>query len=313
MSETSTRELHGVWAAQPIAWDDREQFDPAAYESDIAYLCSAGIHGIYSGGSTGEFYALDFDDFVATNTVMLRTAAAAGVPVQVGVTALGTREVERRSRWAADHGAAGVQVALPSWLRLGDDEVVDFLEDVGRAAGASYVVHYDTMRAKRTMSPEMIRKAKDVAPNFIGSKYLVGDVDSMRQVLELVSDFAIFTGEDGLWEATKAGARGTYSSLVMTNPALMLELYEACAAGNETVASTLTERFSRFVQEAILPLAPDDDKAGYWDSGLDRLQAMLNPNMRCGLRCQRPYASPTQADLDGVRSWIEDHDPELLL
>ena len=98
MSDTSTRELHGVWAAQPIAWDDREQFDPAAYESDIDYLCSAGIHGIYSGGSTGEFYALDFDDFVATNSVMLRTAKAAGVLVQVGATALGTREVERRAR-----------------------------------------------------------------------------------------------------------------------------------------------------------------------------------------------------------------------
>ncbi len=313
MSESSARELHGVWAAQPIAWNDREEFDPAAYESDIAYLCAAGIHGIYSGGSTGEFYALDFDDFVATNTVMLQTAAAAGVPVQVGVTARGTREVERRARWAADHGAAGVQIALPFWLRMGDDEVVAFFEDVGRAAGEAYVVHYDTMRAKRTLSPEMIRRAKDVAPNLMGSKYLVGDVDSMRRVVELVPDFAIFTGEEDLWEATKAGARGTYSSLVMTNPALLLEFYEECAAGNEFVVTALSARFSRFVQEAILPLAPDDDKAGYWDSALDRLQAMLNPNMRCGLRCQRPYASPTQADLDGIRSWIEHNDPELLL
>src|SRR5437870_8094311 len=123
MPDLSALRPRGVWAALPVAWDEREEFVPARYESDIAYLCSTGIHGIYSGGTTGEFYALDFEEFVAINKIMLRTAHAAKVPVQVGVTALSTREVVRRTEWAVDHGAEGVQVALPYWLPLDIDEV----------------------------------------------------------------------------------------------------------------------------------------------------------------------------------------------
>ena len=138
----SANHIHGVWAPPPVAWDEQEKFDPVRYESDIAYLCSTGIHGIYSGGTTGEFYALDFEEFTATNTVMLRIAHTAGVPVQIGVTALSTREVLRRTRWAVEHGAEGVQVALPFWLPLNDNEVLAFFRDIGDACGTAYIVHY---------------------------------------------------------------------------------------------------------------------------------------------------------------------------
>jgi hypothetical protein len=69
----------GVWPALPIAWNDREEFDSVRYESDITYLCSRGIHGIYSGGTTGEFYTLDFDEFAVTNAVMLKTNMKCGL------------------------------------------------------------------------------------------------------------------------------------------------------------------------------------------------------------------------------------------
>ena len=311
MPPTPPATLHGVWAAQPIAWNDRDEFDPDSYESDIAYLCSAGIHGIYSGGTTGEFYALDFDEFVKTNTVMLRVAHSLAVPVQVGVTGLSTRQVIKRARWAAEHGTEGVQVALPFWLPLNDDEVVTFFEDVGRAAGASYIVLYDTMRAKRTISPQLLARIRESAPNLTGVKY-GGELQQIGRLLEAAPGYAVFTDETDLCEAGKLGATGTYSSIVLTNPALMLALYDACSRSDDALAAKLTARIQRWMTEAVYPLYAGVTDNAYWDSAIDRLQAMLNPNMRCGLRCRGPYKSCTQRDVDQVRSWIEHNDPQLL-
>lgn len=303
--------IHGVWAAQPIAWNEQDQLDPVAYESDIAYLCSAGIHGIYSGGSTGEFYALDFQEFVETNSVMLQTAHALGVPVQVGVTALSTRQVQQRVNWAAENGAEGVQVALPFWLPLNDDEVLTFFDGVARAARSCYIVLYDTMRAKRSISLELLLRVRELAPNLIGVKHS-GGLQLIGPLLEAVPGYAIFTDETELYKATKLGASGMYSSIVLTNPALMLELYDACKRADDAAAEKLSARIERFVTEAIYPLYAESADNGYWDSAIDRLQAMLNPNMRCGLRCRLPYRSCRQQDLDQVSKWIEQNDPQLL-
>jgi len=303
--------IHGVWAAQPIAWNEQDQLDPVAYESDIAYLCSTGIHGIYSGGSTGEFYALDFQEFVETNSVMLKTAHALGVPVQVGVTALSTRQVLQRVNWAAENGAEGVQVALPFWLPLNDDEVLTFFHDVARAAGSCYIVLYDTMRAKRSISLELLLRVRELAPNLIGVKHS-GELQLIGPLLEAVPGYAIFTDETELYKGAKLGASGMYSSIVLTNPALMLEFYDACKRADDAAAEKLSARIERFVTEAIYPLYAESADNGYWDSAIDRLQAMLNPNMRCGLRCRRPYRSCRQQDLDQVSKWIEQNDPLLL-
>ena len=308
MPDRMSSQPHGVWVAQPIAWDENEEFDPARYASDITYMCSTGAHGIYSGGTTGEFYALDFEDFKATNSVMLKTAGAAGVPVQVGVTATSTREVVRRTRWAADNGAEGVQVAMPYWLVMGDDEVLDFFRDVGSAAGDAYIINYATARSKRTISPELYKTIHQDVPALVGLK-LGGDrVDSIKSYLEALPEFAIFIGETMLCEATAMGAGGTYSSLVMANPGLILELFEACRNGNDEKARTITARLKRFHDEILVPFI----KQGYWDSALDRLQAMLNPNMSCGLRCRRPYKFFSPEDLDRVRLWLTENEPELL-
>ena len=297
----------GVWAAQPIPWSDDEEFDPGRYQSDVEYLCAQGVHGVYSGGTTGEFYTLDFNEFQATNTVMLRTAARYKVPVQVGVTALCTREVVRRTRWAADHGAAGVQVALPFWLALKDDEVLNFFRDVGAAAGESYIIHYDTMRSKRTIGPDLYLAIRREVPHLLGSKLADDRVESLAECRRVLLDFTLFVGESALQAGMAHGARGTYSSLVMTNPKRILELYSACAEGREKQAQGITERIQRFSKF----LQPYRDK-GYLDSAIDRMKAMLNPNMKCGLRCRKPYKFFSPAELNEIRAWLEENDSELL-
>ncbi len=55
----------GPWAGLPVAWTENDEFDENVYRGDVARCCGAGIPGVYSGGTTGEFYAMEFDEFQA--------------------------------------------------------------------------------------------------------------------------------------------------------------------------------------------------------------------------------------------------------
>jgi dihydrodipicolinate synthase/N-acetylneuraminate lyase len=63
---TLTQEaLVGPWAALPVAWTVDDAFDETTYRADVARCCAAGVPGIWAGATTGEFYALEFEEFRA--------------------------------------------------------------------------------------------------------------------------------------------------------------------------------------------------------------------------------------------------------
>jgi dihydrodipicolinate synthase/N-acetylneuraminate lyase len=58
----SAESLRNIWAGVPLAWDQQDELDEQRYASDIERCLDIGAHGVYAARSTGEFYALDFDE-----------------------------------------------------------------------------------------------------------------------------------------------------------------------------------------------------------------------------------------------------------
>ena len=63
MSRLTAKTLYGIWAGVTMCWDSQDRFDEKPYRANTEAMCRAGVHGIYTTGSTGEFYALDDDEF----------------------------------------------------------------------------------------------------------------------------------------------------------------------------------------------------------------------------------------------------------
>lgn len=80
---------------------------------------------------------------------------------------------------------------------------------------------------------------------FAGSNF-AGLIDAVQQLPEL----SFFVGENLLASGMAIGARGTYSSLVLPNPARMLAFYETCARGEWRQAFALLAEVVRFFREA---------------------------------------------------------------
>jgi len=301
------KNLHGVWSALIVPWTDHDELDARRFASEVRSYGGTGVHGVYTGGTTGEFYAQDDQTFERITRIACEQAHAIGLPVQIGVTTLSTRTTGRRIRIALKAGADAIQVALPFWLELKDDEVRRFVRETAGEAGRTPIILYLTSRSKRKIEPQLFGEIAAEIPTFIGTKDTGATVRQVRTMLKHAPDIAIFGGED-FYERIPAGGRGGYCSITGFNAPKIVELYELCAAGRWREAKPLATAVNRFLTGALIPLVKDE---GLWDSAVDRVQRVAGGG-NVGLRCQSPYRSGTMKHVKLVLAWCRKYTPELM-
>src|SRR5216684_6349113 len=87
MAHSLTRQnLHGIWVAIATPFDEDYCLDEAAFRENIRRLHAAGIHGIYTTDSDGEFYAIELDEFKRIVDVFADESRRLNFPTMVGVT-----------------------------------------------------------------------------------------------------------------------------------------------------------------------------------------------------------------------------------
>lgn len=305
---TLTRDtLHGVWPALICPWTGADELDETRFAAEIRAYAGAGVHGIYTGGTTGEFYAQDDTTFERVAEIACHEGHALGLPVQIGCTALSTRTVARRIRTAIAAGADGIQLAIPFWLELAEEEIVGFFHEAAAVAGAVPLVLYHTLRAKKKLAPELLGRIVREVPTLIGMKDTGCTVEELRTLLAAAPGIAIFGGEHNLSAKIQAGGRGTYSSITGLNAPRIVALYELCRAGRFAEAAPIEDEVRRYTFELLVPMV----REGLWDSAVDRVQRLAG-GVDVGLRCQRPYRSATPEHVERLRAWCRQHAPALL-
>jgi dihydrodipicolinate synthase/N-acetylneuraminate lyase len=299
--------LCGMWAALPTPWEKNGALDRKTFTNDIASLCRAGVHGVYSGGTTGEFYVQDFDLFSEINEALAKTAHAHGTPMQAGCTALSTDEACKRIAFACRIGADIIQIALPFWLELDDDEVLAFFETIAKTAGKTPIVHYDTIRSKRRVSPAFYQKIRRRVPTLWGTKFGGADIWAVKSITMANPDLKVFVGEHILASCTPMGATGAYSSVVTANPYWMLEYFEACRTGNWSRAFQIQHEVAIFFAGLDEFASPN-----LQDTACDRILGQLAGFLKCPLQSKGPYRTGTPEDLRRLRGYVRKKLPHIL-
>ena len=102
MGKYLTRQtLRGVWCALITPWTDKDELDAKRYKKEIRAYEGTGIHGIYTGGTTGEFYAQDDETYERVTEITCDEGHGIGLPVQIGATALSRTSITRTTRASA--------------------------------------------------------------------------------------------------------------------------------------------------------------------------------------------------------------------
>ena len=299
----------GPWAGLPVAWDEKLRFDEEAYLSDLERTCQAGVPGVYTAGTTGEFYAMEFDEWKTITRVTVDECKKHTTPVMIGITSTYTLGAQRRAAYAAEVGADAVQVALPYWMEMDDRQITGFFTDVVEPCPGLTMTIYETMRTKKGLTIDQHRAVSNATGCYFAVKANANTVGCTAEGCRQLSKFVnVWVGED-LWsDLGPHGAIGCASALVYTNPRVVLHMFELLQQKKWDELKPWTDMVNRLGEEGLRPFT---DK-GFTDTAYDHLQGRATGFLRMNIRSRGTYISATDEDVRQLRTWMEANTPELL-
>lgn len=249
-----------------------------ALAAHVAKGVDAGPGGVFAACGTGEFHALEANEFAAV--VRTSVAATAGrVPVYAGAGG-SVAQAKVFAKTAAQAGADGLLLLPPYLVTMSQQGLIDYTREVAAATDLPVIV-YNRGNARYTEAA-----AVEVAqiPNVVGFKDGTGDVDRVARIVRAVTDalapsgkaFQFFNGlptAEVSQQAYRAIGVTLYSSATFAfAPELALAYYRALEDGNEgTLAALQREFFHPLVRlrDTVPGYAVSLIKAGVTMEGID--------------------------------------------
>ena len=303
------KEMIGPWAGLPVAWKDNGRtFDEDAYRANVERCCRAGAFGVYTGGTTGEFYAMDLDEWKAVARATVQECKKHGTPAMIGVTSTYTMGVQRRAAYAADLGADAIQLAVPFWQEVDDREIVPFFKDVVSAAPDLALTIYDTVRSKKHLTVEMHRAIFDATGTYVAVKSNPGTIGKTEEGCAALSNFInVWVGESDWARLGPYGAIGCASALIYMNPRYILHMFDLLQNKEWDALAKCCGVLARH-DKGIHAYG----ERGFTDTSYDHLQGLVAGFLKMSPASRGPYISCTDEDVKAFRAWMEKNVPELL-
>ncbi|MGN8112792.1 dihydrodipicolinate synthase family protein [Labrys sp. 22185] len=300
--------LRGNWATLllPIATDDAIDFGHLGEEIDL--LIAAGVDGIYSNGTAGEFHNQTEAEYEAVQALLAKKCRTASMPFVIGACQGDPRQSLERVRRATGLQPAAIQIILPDWWPVTDEEAIDFLAMMAEAARGLPLVLYNPPHAKRVLSPEILGRFIAAVPVVKAIKLADGDDAWYAAARRHLAGVALFVPGHHLATGIKAGvAAGAFSNVACLSPRGAQAWTDSMAADIEA-ALDLECRLCRFMDEHIVPFRRDH---GYSNAALDKLLAAIGNWGPVGPRLRRPYRWIAESEAERLRPIARALLPEL--
>ncbi|MEH0935410.1 5-dehydro-4-deoxyglucarate dehydratase [Micromonospora psammae] len=255
--------LHGLLSFPLTPFTSDDTVDLAVFAEHVAQQIAAGPSALFVACGTGEFTALDRDEYREVVSTAVRVAGGR-LPIFAG-TGGGPQCAREFARIAADCGADGL-LLLPPYLVTSTP--AGLVRHVGYVAGGTPLPIMVYQRANAVLDPAAAVALLDI-PTVTGIKDGRGDVDAMLRLVTAVrtsghpraAEFGFLNGlptAELSVQAYRAIGVESYSSAVLCfAPDIATAFHRAVRTGDdETVTSLLAEFY--------LPLvALRDEVPGY--------------------------------------------------
>lgn len=279
-------ELRGVWAAVPTPWTRNGDIDAVVLAENIHRYRAAGVAGVYTTDSDGEFYAVELETFARLAAALGRAVEENGLDAAMGVTWSHTAGIIARIKAALDAGISNVHVGFPFWMPLAPSDVPRFWDELATAAPEARWIHYRTPRAHVLPSGADYQAWRRAHPEqLIGTKLATSDIEAITEIISASTDLAHFAVEYCAVPAALAGARGVYSYWVNTLPEWTLQTWRLCESGCWTAAMQRQARLVRWEAEYVRKLRA----RGYSHGVLGKARAALSGWLADSGETQAPY------------------------
>ena len=297
MKALTSSGIRGNWATLLSPWNADDSLDCGRLAAEIDALIAMRVDGIYSNGTAGEFHAQTEAEFDRISQCLADKCNAAGMPFQIGVGHMSAQISLERLRRVVPLAPGAVQVILPDWFPVTDDEAVAFLGRMADAASGIGLVLYNPPHAKRVLTPEQVGRLAGRVPALIGLKTAGGDDAWFAAMRQHLGRLSVFVPGHLLASGVRSGARGTYSNVACLNPAAAQRWTDQMRT-DMTAALELEQRLRRFIEGHIAPFITEQR---YCNAACDRFMALLGGWADVGERMRWPYRSIPSAEVARIR------------
>jgi 4-hydroxy-tetrahydrodipicolinate synthase len=307
MKPLASHEIAGNWATLLLPIDEQERIDYTSLSDEIDFIIASRVNGVYSNGTAGEFHTQSETEFDRVSELLARKCEQAGMPFQIGVSHMSAQISLERLRRARALEPSAMQVILPDWFKVTDDEAIAFLERMAEAAHPVGLVLYNPPHAKRVLEPRIIRMLAERIPGLVGVKVAAGDQKWFDELGPAPRRLSIFTPGHLLATHLPMGSSGAYSNVACLHPAGAQRWYDQMGA-DLRAARELQSRLLRFFDQHITPFITQHQFA---NPAVDKLLAAIGNWSSIGTRMRWPYRSIPREHADRLRPIARSEIPEL--
>lgn len=287
---TDSLKLEGIYTPLITPFHADGSFDLDALAELVERLIAAGVHGLISGGSTGENYAETVEERLElARFITERTAGR--LPVIVGTGAMRTPDSIALAQGAREMGAAGLLLGTPPYSVPTEAENAANALAIDAAADLPIILYNYPGRMGVSMGREFLDIVSQ-SKNVIGIKESSGDVNRIHLLACDYPQIQMSCGmDDQALEFFAWGARSWICAGSNFLPEEHVALYRACAVEGDFSKG-------RRIMAAVMPLM------GVLEQGGKFIQCVKHGVEVSGLRAG-PMRPPLQGLTAGEKAELE--------
>lgn len=242
---TYRRALAGISGVHVTAYAEDGGLNADLTARIVRRIARAGVHNIVSGGNTGEFFSMTYDEVLQLQEIAI--AAAEGKSLVTAAAGRSVKEATATAAAAKRAGADGVMVHHPNDPFAAPSAQADYFIAIAEASELPIVGY---LRSDAIPVAELARIATH--PNVAGVKFATTNLMLFAECVRATegTDAVWICGLAESWAAPfyALGARGFTSGLVNIDPERSLAVWHALEAGNYALARALVAKIAGFEQ-----------------------------------------------------------------
>jgi len=243
---TPTLPFDGIYTPVVTPYDETGAIDYDALAAIVDHLVVTGVHGLISGGSTGENYTQTVAERLAL-AWFTRERTKGKLPLIVGTGAMLTSESIALAEGAREIGAEAILVASPPYAVPTERENALNVLAIDRAADLPIMLYNYPGRTGTFMGDEFLDRVGR-SHNVCAIKESSGDINRVHTLARDYPHIQMLCGmDDQALEFFAWGATGWVCAGSNFLPAEHIALYEACRLKGDFTTG-------RRIMSAMMPL-----------------------------------------------------------
>ena len=151
----------GIIPAMITPISKNQSVDEKAFRKLIRYLLEGGVHGIFAFGTTGEFYAINNDEYRAALEIV-KDEVAGKVPVYAGANAIATKDAIALAQIAEEVGVDALSVLTPLFISPSQAEIYNHFKSIAENTSLPITLYDNRQKTGVAIQPATVQRLAEI-------------------------------------------------------------------------------------------------------------------------------------------------------